>query len=218
MLLMIVQLIFLKANDPYSPTTTSVAINVADVNYNAGTTYYVHAQGKDTDGNLSDIKTNFITLTAKTIEVKFDEDETKKLNKMSAKWTWECNADDTTDVGTRATKPCVYRYAVNTNSKHEFDNNDGYGITDTTKTKTLAHKDEDGTYFVHVQTKDANNNVSTVSTTGVDITNQTSGVELKFELDLVLKSPEAHTDESDATSLQLHLDETPTFYIKRRAG
>ena len=193
-----------EANAPYGFTNGEV-IEVAG-GRNAGTTYYIHVQSKDgTLGDLSNIETRFITLTAKTIEVKFIEDETKKLNKMSAKWKWECD----TTATEAATKPCVYRHAITQESSHTFDNDDGYGNTDEL-TKTLTHKGEDGTYYLHVQTKDADNNVSEVKSS--------AGVELAFELDLMLKDPKPHTiptgDEEIVALLQLHLDETPTFTLR----
>ena len=186
-------------------TVFSETIDVAG-GYNAGTTYYLHVQGRDQSfGNLSNIETRFITLTAKAIEVKFVEDETKKLNKMSTKWKWECNET----ASEPATKPCVYRYAVTQSDTHDFDNEDGYGTIDEL-TKTLTYKGEDGTYYLHVQTKDADNNVSEVKSS--------DGVELAFELDLALKTPEPHTetinDEEVPTSLQLHLNKTPTFTLR----
>ncbi len=197
-------------DDLYSMTTTSAIIDVANGNRHAGTTYYLHVQGKDANGNLSDIETNFITLTAKEIVVKIDEEESKKLNKMSQKWKWECD-DDSATADEPATKPCVYRYAITQESSHEFDNNDGYGSNEEI-TKTLTHKDENGTYYLHVQTKDADNNVSAIKSSD-------PGVELAFELDLTLKDPEPHTelnndDEEAPTSLQLHLDKTPTFTLR----
>ena len=202
-------------NDPYS-STSSVTIDVANAIYNAGTTYYVHVQGKDSDDNLSSIETNFITLTEKTIEVKFDADETKKLNKMSAKWKWECDEKtataDAKDDPNAATKPCVYRYAVTKEETgHDFDNNDGYGITDTV-TKTLVHKDENETYYLHVQTKDTNNNVSAVQTSEL-------AADLKFELDLTLKDPKPHTDaEWGCNFIAASFRYNPYLYIKRCAG
>ena len=198
-------------DDLYSMTTTSAIIDVANGNRHAGTTYYLHVQGKDANGNLSDIETNFITLTAKEIVVKIDEEESKKLNKMSQKWKWEC--DETPDAPAEAATPdCVYRYAVTKDESHTFDNNDGYGSNEEI-TKTLTHKDENGTYYLHVQTKDADNNVSAVKSSD-------PGVELAFELDLALKDPEPHTaptsdgGEEEPTSLQLHLNKTPTFTLR----
>ena len=193
---------------PYSDIT-SVIIDVANGSYDAGRTYYLHVQGKDEDGNLSSIETDFITLTEKNIVVNFVEDETKKLNKLSQKWTWECDEVADVEGAEPATKPCVYRYTVNQDPTHEFDNDDAYTSTDTF-TKTLVHKDESGTYYIHVQTKDANNNVSIVKTN--------EPVVLAFELDLALKDPVPHTEtmsnEEVPTSLQLHLDKTPTFTLR----
>ena len=185
--------------DEYS-TTTSKTISVSDVDYQSGTKYYIHVQAKDDDGNLSTVASASVTLSSKIINIAIDDP--KRLNKMSVQWTWECDTKD----DPVATKPCQYRYAVNQTSSHTFKDTDTYTSV-TTATKTITAKSEDGDYYLHVQTRDANNNISNVKTSD-------RAENLKFELDIMLKDPTPHTDSDNELILsQLHIDKTPTFTV-----
>ena len=90
--------------------------------------------------------------------------------RRSKSWSWGCN------------ETCTYRYAVNQSSSHTFANSAAYGTT-TTATQSTGN----GTYYLHVQAKDAADNASSV-------------VSVSAVLDNTNPSVTGLTDDSVATS------------------
>ena len=131
-----------------STRTTSKTISSASDN----ATYYLHVQAKDSNNNVSDVKTVLAVLEVPTTAVDVNvtglsHDDTPKRSKT---WTWNC------DRG-----PCTYRYAVNQSQSHTFS---GSYRSTKTATKAISSASENGIYYLHVQAKDANNNESNVKT------------------------------------------------------
>ena len=115
-------------------------------------TYYIHVQARDSSGNVSEVKSVLVTLrteitTSDVLVTGLSHDTTPKASKT---WRWGCNKSS-----------CTYRYVINQSSSHTFRSSDSYGSA-RTATKRITSSSEDGTYYIHVQARDSNGNVSGV--------------------------------------------------------
>ena len=111
-------------------------------------TYYLHVQARDAAGNESAVKSvSAILAPADTTPPEItglSDDSTPKSN---ITWTWGC---------TDASPPCEYRLVVNTTSTHAFSTE--RWASHVTLTRSLGI----GTYYLHVQARDAVGNESVV--------------------------------------------------------
>lgn len=147
------------SNTAYNSTTTKT-ISIGST-YTARK-YYLHVQAKDASNNTSDVKTVSVTLKAGAkLEVTgIAPDATPKSSKT---WNWGC----TNNSGT-----CTYRHVVNTSSTYTFPSNTAYNSTKT-KTISIGSTYTARKYYLHVQAKDASNNVSDVKTASVTLQQET---------------------------------------------
>ena len=108
-------------------------------------TYYLHVQAKNANDHESEVETVSFILegaTTRTLRVTGIADDTEPQS--SKTWTWTCS--DT---------PCEFRFEINQNHNYEFDANDSYNQTVTTS-KTSATGQ--GTFYLHVQAKNTDDN------------------------------------------------------------
>ena len=175
-------------NDTFNATTTATKTLTAS---SEDETYYIHVQAKDSNGTSPIAKASAVLqFTAPPpLQVSGLPTTPDTTPKTSKTWTWVCE----NNTGT-----CTYRHAINKDPNHTFTDNDTFNAT-TTATKALTASSEDGTYYLHVQTKDSN---------GTSAIARTSAV-LKFVPPLTLKSPTPHQN-----PLQLYTELRPTFEIQ----
>ena len=127
-------------SDDYTDVTTAIKSRGEDG------TYYLHVQAKNANNKESDVETvSFIleSATPKTLRVTGIEDDTSP--KRSKTYTWSCN--DT---------PCEFRFAVNQDPDYDLAANQSYGSS-TTTTETSATTGQ-GTFYLHVQAKNTDDN------------------------------------------------------------
>ena len=108
-------------------------------------TYYLHVQASDSSGNIGEVQSVSAVLdnTPPAI-VGLSNDSVPTSSKD---WSWSCS--DATG--------CEYRHAVTEMNQHTFE------ATDTYSTTATANQGEgDGTYYLHVQVRDAVGNESAV--------------------------------------------------------
>ena len=99
-------------------------------------------------GEIEFQPSNHVCSTTTTVNVTGLSDDTTPKN--SKTWTWSCNESS-----------CTYRYVINQSPNHTFTGN--YGSTQKA-TKAISSSSENGTYYLHVQAKDSNNDESEVKT------------------------------------------------------
>ena len=121
-------------SDKYNDITTATQ----DVKDDGEGTYYLHVQAKDSEGNESNVKTVSAVLNNSDNAVEVRGLNNDLVPKKSKTWTWSCNKS-----------ACVYRYAITTNSQHNFSENDLYVAT-ATDTQNAG----DGMFYIHVQAKE----------------------------------------------------------------
>ena len=112
--------------------------------------------GGSTSTTVTTAKTT-TTVTATTItqpELQVTGLAHETTPKNSKTWNWNC---------TNNSGACAYRYAINQSQTHDFSSRDLYGNF-TTAAKSITSASQNGTYYLHVQAKDSNNNESDVKT------------------------------------------------------
>ena len=135
-----------SSGDAYGSTTTATQST-------GDGTYYLHVQAKDGAGNESAVASFSAVLSQAVFAVTgISSDATPAQSKT---WNWGCS-DGT----------CTYRHAVNQSSSHTFSNSDSYSST-----ATATQSTGDGTYYLHVQAKDAADNASAVASVSAVLDN-----------------------------------------------
>ena len=91
------------------------------------------------------------TTTSSTIPVRLTDLENDSTVRQSKTWKWGCNKGS-----------CTYRYTINQSTTHNLSL---YFYTSTqTARKSITDSSQNGTYYLHVQTKDSEGNESVVKT------------------------------------------------------
>ena len=116
--------------------------NVEEVIHDTGNgIYYLHVQAQDTARNKSDILTVSVLMdNTPPIISGLADDPTVTYSKI---WNWSCNEEN-----------CTYRYIINKEESHAFTTEP---FSNTVKASKFL---EEGTYYLHIQAKDAVGNIS----------------------------------------------------------
>jgi len=114
-------------------------------------TWYVHVQGMDAAGNIGEVKTASVILDNTPPVITGLENDTTPSNRK--RWDW-ASADAST---------VTYRYAVDKNTT--WPNPDG-SFSNITSAVAIG---KSGTWYLHVQAKDAAGNLSEVKTVSAEI-------------------------------------------------
>ena len=139
-----------SSRDSYNSITT-VTKSITSANENG--TYYIHVQARDSDGNVSAVESVLVILRTTTIisDVRVTDLQNDTNPKRLKVWRWGCNKNS-----------CTYRYIINQRQTHTFSSNDRY-LAINVATKSISSSSQDGTYYIHVQARDSNGNVSNVT-------------------------------------------------------
>ena len=130
-------------DEAYTNTTT-----ITKTGATRRTKYYLHVQAA-AGSRESEVKSVSFILSAPT-PPRVTGLANDSVPKASKTWNWGC------DKGS-----CTYRYAINKSQTHQFSNNENYTST-RTATKRITSASDNGTYYLHIQVKDANNNESEI--------------------------------------------------------
>lgn len=144
------------------PGSASSVVITAKELPNTSATYRYYAKSRDAAGNES------LCSNARSYVLNIRIDVTgiapDPTPKSSKTWNWGC---------TNNSGACTYRHTVNQSSTHTFSGNGGYSSTKT-KTITFGSTYTAGKWYLHVQAKDASNNVSDVKTASVTLQQETT--------------------------------------------
>ena len=115
-------------------------------------TFWLHVQAKDEIGNESSVVSVSALLDNTFPRVTgLSNDSSPRQSKT---WTWGCSKSN-----------CTYRFVINKSATHTFQSTSNYGSTHTKTVDTRSHGT--GTFYLHVQAKDAINNESSVESVSV---------------------------------------------------
>jgi outer membrane protein OmpA-like peptidoglycan-associated protein/nitrogen fixation protein FixH len=106
--------------------------------------YYLHVQAKDSAGNISDVISVSALLDNTIAEIKGLSND--PVPRKSKTWTWQSSEAETT-----------YRFLINQKNKAQL-------TGPFTKQNSASIANKDGKYFLHVQAKDAAQNLSQITT------------------------------------------------------
>ena len=122
----------------YSFSSTDAFDGITSATLNTGNgRYYLHVQARDAAGNLSNMGSYYVDIDTTAPSVIGLSNDV--VSRVSKNWAWGCS---------EAT--CTYRHVVNQSSTHTFTTSDAFG-SETTATRASG----DGTYYLHVQARDA---------------------------------------------------------------
>ena len=126
------------------------------------------------------------TIIQGTIRVIGIEDDTTPTS--TKELSWSCNSP-----------PCTFRFIINQDKEYTFPSTHEYESTSTITKSTDDPNTEEGTYYLHIQAKDSNNNESEVKTISFILRNPTI---------LTLVNPTPQTE-----VLPFYENRTPTIQI-----